>query len=131
VSISGTSADDAAAMSDPILLENEFHEVDEQTVSKMFGADFAWAIFSLKPGSWAGPVKSGYGVHLVRLTDLRPATLLSFEQVRPKVLEEWRQQQQTQAKAVYLSKLREKYGVVIDGGISRSLAPPPIEAKTQ
>jgi hypothetical protein len=32
---------------------------------------------------------------------------------------------------VYLSKLREKYGVVIDGGISRSLAPPTIEAKTQ
>jgi hypothetical protein len=131
VSISGTSADDAAAMGDPILLENEFHEVDEQTVSKMFGADFAGAIFSLKPGWWAGPVKSGYGVHLVRLTDLRPATLLSFEQVRPKVLEEWRHQQQTQAKAVYLSKLREKYGVIIDGGISRSLAPPTIEAKTQ
>jgi hypothetical protein len=131
VSISGTSADDAAAMGDPILLENEFHEVDEQTVSKMFGADFAGAIFSLKPGSWAGPVKSGYGVHLVLVTDLRPATLLSFEEVRPKVLEEWRHQQQTQAKAVYLSKLREKYGVVIDGGISRSLAPPTIEAKTQ
>jgi hypothetical protein len=131
VSISGTSADDAAAMGDPILLENEFHEVDEQTVSKMFGADFAGAIFSLKPGSWAGPVKSGYGVHLVRVTDFRPATLLSFEEVRPKVLEEWRHQQQTQAKAVYLSKLREKYGVVIDGGISRSLAPPTIEAKTQ
>ena len=131
VSISGTSADDAVAMGDPILLENEFHEVDEQTVSKMFGADFAGAIFSLKPGSWAGPVKSGYGVHLVRVTDLRPATLLSFEEVRPKVLEEWRHQQQTQAKAVYLSKLREKYGVVLDGGISRSLAPPTIEAKTQ
>jgi hypothetical protein len=131
VSISGSGAEDAAAMGDPILLENEFHEVDEQAVSKMFGADFAGAIFSLKPGSWAGPVKSGYGVHLVRVTDLRPATLLPFEEVRPTVLEEWRHQQRTQAKAVYLSKLREKYGVVIDGGISRSLAPPTIEAKTQ
>jgi hypothetical protein len=131
VSISGTNAEDAAAMGDPILLENEFHEVDEQTVAKMFGADFARAIFLLKPGSWAGPVKSGYGVHLVRVTNLSPATVLSFEEVRPKVLEEWRHQQQTQAKAVYLSKLREKYGVVIDGGISRSLAPPAIEAKTQ
>jgi hypothetical protein len=130
VSISRTNADDAAAMGDPILVETEFHEVDEPTVAKMFGADFAGAIFSLKPGSWAGPVKSGYGVHLVRVTDLRPATLLSFEEVRPKVLEEWRHQQQTQAKAVYLSKLRKKYGVVIDGGISLSLAP-TIEAKTR
>ena len=45
-----------------------------QTVSNVFGADFAGAVFSLKPGSWAGPVKSGYGVHLVRVTDLSPAT---------------------------------------------------------
>ena len=131
VSISGMGTDGAAAIGDPILLENEFHEVDEQTVAKMFGADFARAIFLLRPGSWAGPVKSGYGVHLVRVTNLSPATVLSFEEVRPKVLEEWRHQQQTQAKAVYLSKLREKYGVVLDGGISRSLAPPTIEAKTQ
>ena len=49
-----------------------------RTVSNLFGDDFARTIFLLKPGSWAGPVKSGYGVHLVRITDLRPATLRSF-----------------------------------------------------
>ena len=65
---------DAVSVGDPILLENEFREVDEQTVSNVFGADFARAVFLLKPGSWAGPVKSGYGVHLVGVTDLRPAT---------------------------------------------------------
>jgi hypothetical protein len=131
VSISGMSADGAAAMGDQILLESEFHEVDEQTVSKMFGADFARAIFLLKPGSWAGPVKSGYGVHLVRVTDTTPATLRRFEEVRPKILEEWRHQQETEAKAVYLHKLREKYGVVIDGSVSSLLSPPSVEAKTQ
>lgn len=131
VSISGTGADGARIMCDPILLENEFHEVDEQTVSKMFGADFARAIFLLKPGSWAGPVKSGYGVHLVRVTDPSPATQRPFEEVRPKILEEWRHQQETEAKAVYLSKLREKYGVVIDGSVSRLLVPLSVEAKTQ
>ena len=114
-----TGADDAVSVGDPILLENEFREVDEQTVSNVFGADFARAVFSLKPGSWAGPVKSGYGVHLVRVTDLSPATSRPFEQVRPKVLEEWRHQQETEAKAAYLGKLREKYGVVIDDSVSR------------
>ena len=43
-----------------------------QTVSNVFGAEFARRVFLLKPGSWAGPVKSGYGVHLVELTDLKP-----------------------------------------------------------
>jgi PPIC-type PPIASE domain len=131
MSISATGASGAAAMGDAILLENEFHEVDEQTVSNAFGADFARAIFLLKPGSWAGPVKSGYGVHLVRVTDLRPSTLRPFEHVRPKILEEWRHQQETEAKAAYLGKLREKYGVVIEDNVNRLLAQQPVEAKTQ
>ena len=97
----------------------------------MFGTDFARAVFSLKPGSWAGPVTSGYGVHLVRVTDLRPATSRPVEQVRPKILEEWRHQQETEAKAAYFGKLREKYGVVIDDNVSRLFAPPPVAVKTQ
>ena len=131
LSISATDADHAASLGDPILLENEFHDVDSQTVSNVFGADFARSVFSLKPGSWAGPVKSGYGVHLVRVTDLSPGTLRPFEQVRPKVLEEWRHQQETAAKAAYLGKLREKYGVVIDDSASHLFAPPPAGANTQ
>jgi hypothetical protein len=123
VSIPATGANDAAALGDPILLENEFHEVDEGTVSKVFGADFAQAIFLLEPGPWAGPVKSGYGVHLVRVTSLSEATVRPFEEIRPKILEEWRHQQEAEAKAVYLGKLREKYGVIIDNNASRLFAP--------
>ena len=130
VSISATGTDGVAAMGDPILLENEFHEVDEQTVSNVFGADFARAVFLLKPGPWSGPVKSGYGLHLVRVTDLSPATLRPFEEARPKILEEWRRQQEAEAKAAYLGKLREKYGV-IDDSVSRLVAPSPVEAKKQ
>ena len=129
--ISVTGTDGTTAIGDAILLENKFHEVGEQTVSNVFGADFARAIFLLKPGSWAGPVKSGYGVHLVQVTNLSPARLLPFEEARPKILEEWRQQQEAEAKEAYLGKLREKYGVVIDGSASGSLGPPSVEAKTQ
>ncbi len=131
VLISATGTDGAAAMGDPILLENEFHKVGEQTVSNVFGPDFARAVFLMKPGPWAGPVKSGYGVHLVRVTDLSPATLRPFEEARPKILEEWRHQQEAEAKAAYLGKLREKYGVVIDNSAGRLVAPPPVDAKKQ
>lgn len=132
MSISTTGGDDrATTMGDPTLLETEFHDVDAQTVSNVFGANFARTVFLLKPGSWAGPVKSGYGVHLVRITDTRPATLRPFQEVRPKVLEEWRRQREDQTKAMYLGKLRDKYGVVIDDSVSPLLAASPAEAKTQ
>ena len=80
--------DHAKRIGDPILLEAEFRDVDEQTVSNLFGAEFAHAIFSLKPGSWSGPVQSGYGVHLVRIIDFNSAALRPFDEVRSKVLEE-------------------------------------------
>jgi hypothetical protein len=128
VSISAKGANGEASGGDPILLENEFHEVDEQTVSNMFGSAFAREIFLMNPDSWAGPVKSGYGVHLVRVTDLNPAISRPFEEVRPKILEEWRHQQEVEARAAYLGKLREKYGVVIDASVDHMLASPS-EAK--
>ena len=131
VSISATATHGAPAMGDPILLENEFHEVDKKTASNVFGADFARAVFLLNPGRWAGPVKSAYGVHLILVTDLTPATLRPFEEARPKVLEEWRHQQEAEAKAAYLGKLREKYGVAIDSSADGSVAPPPVESKKQ
>ena len=123
--------DRTATMGDPTLLETEFHDVDAQTISNLFGPDFARSVFLLKPGSWAGPLKSGYGVHLVQITDLRPATLRPFQDVRPKVLEEWRRQRENQTKAQYLGKLREKYGVVIDDSVSTPLPESPSVAKAR
>jgi parvulin-like peptidyl-prolyl cis-trans isomerase-like protein len=130
--ISTAGGDDrAATMGDRTLLETEFHDVDAQTISNLFGPDFARTVFLLKPGSWAGPVKSSYGVHLVRTTDLRPAALRSFEEVRQKVQEEWRRQREDETKAQYLDKLREKYGVVIDESARPLTSSPPAEAKMQ
>ena len=124
----GGGGDRTKLIGDPTLLETEFLEVNAQTVSNMFGAEFARTVFSLKPGSWDGPVKSGYGVHLVLVKDSRPSTVLPFEEARPKVLEEWRRQREDQTKALYLGKLREKYGAVIDDSISALLAAPPVKA---
>ena len=120
-----------ATMGDPTLLDTEFHDVDAQTISNLFGPDFARSVFLLKPGSWSGPVKSGYGVHLVQITNLRPTTLRPFKEVRPKVLEEWRRQRENQTKAQYLGKLREKYGVVIDDNVSPPLPASPSEPREQ
>jgi PPIC-type PPIASE domain len=131
MSISTTGGDDPTTMGDSTLLETEFHDVDAQTVSNMFGAEFAQTVFSLEPRTWAGPVKSGYGVHLVLVKDSRPSTVPPFEEVRPQVLEEWQRQRESQTKEIYLGKLREKYGVVIDDSISVLLGAPPAEVKTQ
>ncbi len=64
---------------DRFLLGPEFHDESEQIVSNAFGREFAEAVFGLTPGSWSGPIGSGYRLHLVRVSALQdgstPSTL--------------------------------------------------------
>ena len=80
----------------------------------MFGADFAHQVFALEPGGWRGPVKSGYGFHLVFVARRTPKAPKPFETVRDEVLAEWRGARQTELSRAYLVELRKKYGVELD-----------------
>ena len=86
-------------------------------------------MFSLKPGAWSGPIESGYGLHLVRVSTLREAQLLPLSEVRARVVEEWRREQEKSAKERYLAELRKKYDIVADEAI-KSLIAPPATART-
>ena len=124
ISISATPSEGGGKLGDPILLETEFDGVSKQAVSTMFGDEFAQSIFMIKPGQWAGPVNSGYGVHLVRVNGVNPGEIHRFEDVRAKVLGEWRYRQESEARAAYIAKLRAKYGVVMDDSVRHLLDPP-------
>lgn len=98
----------------PKLLESEFRDADRQTVAATFGPQFAQAVFELEPGAWQGPIESGYGHHMVRVSSALPAERRDFAEVRPLVLERWREQQQRDAEARYFERLRAKYKVVVE-----------------
>jgi hypothetical protein len=99
---------------DPLPLEPAYSQLDPAAVTSLFGPSFAETVFGLKPGLWAGPVKSAYGVHLVRVTDRNEGKPRPFEEVRSALLEDWRRQKAKEAAEAYIEKLRDKYGVVVD-----------------
>ena len=109
---------------DSVLLEGNYADLDPQGVASVFGADFARAVFALPPGSWSGPVKSAFGVHLVRISQLRPAGTRSFDEARPTVIEDWQRERARETKAAFLARLREKHGVVIEDDARAALAAP-------
>jgi parvulin-like peptidyl-prolyl isomerase len=100
--------------SDPSLVDTSFADVDTRAVSSLFGTAFALALFNLPPGSWSGPIKSAFGVHLVVVTLKREAEPRPFEDVRQAVAADWRRQKNADTKQAYLARLREKFGVTID-----------------
>jgi peptidyl-prolyl cis-trans isomerase D len=54
---------------------------------------FADAAFEMKKGEIRGPVQSEFGLHIIQLTDVRPAQVKTFEQVRPQIEADIRTQQ--------------------------------------
>jgi parvulin-like peptidyl-prolyl isomerase len=99
---------------DPLIIADSFNEIDTQAVSSLFGPAFARDLFTLPPGSWSGPIRSSFGVHLVEVTLKREAEPRRFEDVRQTVADDWRRQKNADTKEAYLARLRQKYGVLID-----------------
>jgi parvulin-like peptidyl-prolyl isomerase len=114
-----------SAEGDRLLFGDSFDDTDELALSGMFGSDFAHEVFALDPGEWRGPIKSGYGVHLVLVTQRTPTASKPFEAVKDAVLAEWRGTKQTELSRDYLAELRKKYGAELDDGAKAVLGAAP------
>jgi hypothetical protein len=108
---------------DRFLSQYDFFATEEQAVSSVFGREFARRVFMVEPGEWQGPVESGYGLHLVRVTKKEPARLPEFGTVRGDVLTLWRQQRELKGREQYFAALLKKYDVILDESV-RSLVGP-------
>jgi parvulin-like peptidyl-prolyl cis-trans isomerase-like protein len=117
------SSRSATELGDRLLLESEFRDETEQSISSAFGLGFARAVFALKSNAWSGPIESGYGLHLVRVLALQEARLPSLSEVRARVLEDWKREKEQIAKERYLAQLRRKYDVVVDDDVKPFIAP--------
>jgi parvulin-like peptidyl-prolyl isomerase len=121
------SASDAALAADKgdrLLIEPEVSNAHEDSVAAQFGQDFAGAVFALAPGAWHGPIQSAYGLHLVRVSTIRPAEQRPFIEVRDQVVERWREAQRQDAEKRYFDQLFKKYEIVMDDSVKALVGTP-------
>jgi len=105
----------AAGMGQPTMLPARVTRSDADLVVRDFGADFAAALLKLPVGQWSGPIGSGVGVHLVRLTELEQPKLPQLADVRAEVTREWENDRRVAANEASYSRARAKYDLVIEG----------------
>ena len=96
-----------------LLLEPRYEDVSQSEVSRLFGSDFAAALFAQPVGRWVGPITSGYGVHLVRLDSLTPGQVPELAEIRPLVEREWANVRRKALGEAFYDSLRAKYQVTI------------------
>jgi parvulin-like peptidyl-prolyl isomerase len=121
----------ASELGDRTLLESDFKDTDQQAVTGMFGNQFAEKLFTLEPGRWHGPVASGYGFHLIRISDLQLGKSQPFEAVRSKVLEDWQRSQHTQINSQFYTSLLKKYDVQVEDAVKPLIEPIAIAGVTR
>jgi len=108
------SGADAMELGDVSMLATGFDTATTDEIVRQFGADFVAALEGLEPGTWAGPVLSPFGMHLVRVTARQPARQPALAEIRDAVLAEWEDQQRAKAKEQAYRRLRERYEVVVE-----------------
>jgi hypothetical protein len=110
-----SAAPEAADSGDTLLLGEGFSQTPLDRIAALFGDAFAQAVARAAPGSWVGPLRSGYGLHLVFVTAVEPAALPPFEDVRPAVEREWFAEHRAAAQAAQYQALRARYRVIVQG----------------
>lgn len=82
-------------------------------VDGVFGSGFFDAIAQLPAETWAGPVESGYGLHLVRVDAKLAARLPPLDEVRDAVLQEWKGEKAKELREQVYARLLARYNVVL------------------
>jgi len=111
---SGAPTEESMQVGDGLMLQRDFVSVTRMEAARQMGSGFVEAVVQLEPGSWHGPVLSGYGVHLVYVYSYEKAPPAVFEEVQATVLENWQLEQREQFNADFLENLKTRYEIVID-----------------
>jgi len=119
----------AVSLADPFMFQEYYADRTSEQLAKEFGPQFAQVVVRQTPGSWQGPIESGYGWHLVFVSSFVPGRIPAFEEVQPDVKTAWLGAQKQEAWRKAYEAMRAKYTVLVpappDGQSPGEAAEPP------
>lgn len=117
-----------ASSGDSFMFQDYYGDRTPGAIAKEFGPQFAVALEKLKPGSWQGPVESGYGWHLVFVDTVIPGRIPAFEEIEPEVKTAWLGEQKATAWQKAYAEMRAKYTVMLPAPPTKAAKEPEVTA---
>jgi len=112
-SIDGIPAD-IASYGDRLMSRNYYVDQTELDLRKSFGSGFVEQVVELEPGLWHGPILSGYGTHLVYVTEVTRAPVPDYTEFAEQVRESWTAEKVEELGEQFVENLVAKYEVTIE-----------------
>ncbi len=105
------SNSDPVTLGDRLMLPKTYILTPVGEIAKMFGKPFSLELINSKPGQWTGPVQSGYGLHLILVTEHVEGKLPQLDEIRETVEWEWSAAHRKELKENIYKEIREKYTI--------------------
>ena len=103
-----------AVSGQPIPIPARYEAAASHEISGAFGDEFTLALRNVAPGQWSGPVASGLGLHLVKVSARGAAQPPVLAKVRQRVENDWRAAATGKAQAEAYARMLKGYDVVIE-----------------
>lgn len=101
-------------LGDRLPIPSEIDGLRISEIGRLFGTVFSEQLEAVESDEWLGPVESGFGYHLVYITERVQGARPDLEQVRDAVQRDWFSQKRREAVDGMYQRLSENYQVDIE-----------------
>lgn len=105
---------DAKSLGDSTLLPAEIASSSSVELTRVFGSEFVSALAEVSVGNWQGPIRSGYGLHFVKIDEHIAARKPQLDEVRSAVERDMLSDQSQEISEAFYTALRERYTLRIE-----------------
>jgi hypothetical protein len=107
-----------AGLGDVLMLPGVVTDMSEERLARTFGTAFNDAVMSLAVGRWEGPVESGFGLHLVKITHRVDSQIPEWTEVVERIVSDMVYEGTKAAEDQFYAEILPRHQVVYSDGVA-------------
>jgi hypothetical protein len=105
---------DITELGDRLMIRQSFENETESEIKNTMGSDFLNSLQQLPTGNWSGPIRSGFGLHLVYIDQRIEGSAPQLDKVRNLILRDWALDKRKQINETFYETMRKRYEVKLE-----------------
>ena len=109
-----TSLEEMKSKGDALPFNYHFTNINADELALQFGTQFSEALVNQELNNWVGPIPSGFGYHLVFITQKTKPELPKLEDIRKEITRDYEYDYQKELNESIYQELKKQYDIRID-----------------